>query len=148
MQKKQHPTMLHRICMHGYRPPSGPKNLKKTLKFGFWPKKPKILQNDLKLDTYDLKFWGHCGYALYFWYHRYHFLKLPPLRGNITSFFPSSVNILWLHISDQNFQTFKSLVSDFFSNSHDHSVDQCKSDEKTFWGDRFGYLSTMTQNRL
>ncbi len=30
-----------------------------------------------------------------FRYHRYRFLKSPPLRGNIKFFFPVSVNILW-----------------------------------------------------
>ena len=101
-----------------------------NLKFGFWPKKPKISQN-------DLKFWGHCGYARYFWYHRYHFLKSPPLRGNITSFFPPPVLYSLTQYQASKFSDL-SLVSDFFSNFQDHSLDQCKSDDKTFLGGRGG----------
>ncbi len=41
----------------------------KNLQFGFWPKNlkfGKMTPTDLKLDTYDLNFWDHRGYAWYF----------------------------------------------------------------------------------
>ena len=44
--------------------------------------------------------------------------------------------------SKYSFTPIKDLKSDFrlFPNSKHHSLDQCKSDEKTFWGSRVGVL--------
>ena len=100
------------------------------------PVKPKIWQNDLKLDTYDLKFWGHCGCARYFRYQipfsqiaaaarQYHILLSCTSKYSLTQYQGSTFSDL-------------SLISDFLPNFQDHSLDQSKSDEKTFWGGGVG----------